>query len=221
MSTYHFQWRYVSRYIPELLEGAIVSLEIAAIAMIIGSLIGIVLAIAKDRGSKPIRAISICWIEIARNTPALFQVYLIYFGLGSLGILVDSYPALVFGIAYNISAYLAETFRGGLKAIPDTQMRAARSLGMTSYAAFRFVVLPQLIRVVFNTMTNYFVWAILMTSLGVIVGYNHDLTGVTQEINNKTYRTFEIFAYAAIIYYAMCRIVTIAARLLARRLFAY
>ena len=106
-----------------------------------------------------------------------------YFGLGQLGIHLGSFVALLAGITFNNAGYLAETFRGGLRAVPSTQARAARSLGFSAPDAFRLIVLPQMFRVVFYPMTNQAVWAILMTSLGVVVGLNSDLTGVTQELN--------------------------------------
>jgi ABC-type amino acid transport system permease subunit len=83
------------------------------------------------------------------------------------------------------------------------------------------IVLPQMFRVVFHPMTNQMVWAILMTSLGVVVGLNSDLTGVTNDFNVKTFRTFEYFAIAAVIYYVIAKIVTFGARLIAWRLFRY
>ncbi|TGV49539.1 ABC transporter permease subunit, partial [Mesorhizobium sp. M2D.F.Ca.ET.160.01.1.1] len=96
-----------------------------------------------------------------------------YFGLGSLGIFLDSFPALLAGMTFNNAGYLAETFRGGLHADPETQIRAARSLGMGPIQAFRLIVLPQLFRVVFHPLTNQMVWSILMTSLGDIVVCNN------------------------------------------------
>ena len=100
-------------------------------------------------------------------------------------------------------------------------MRAARSLGLSAPAAFRLIVLPQLFRTVFHPMMNQMVWAILMTSLGVIVGVNTDLAGVTQELNVRTFRTFEYFAMAAVIYYLIAKLITISARVAASRLFRY
>ena len=76
-------------------------------------------------------------------------------------------------------------------------------------------------RAVFHPMTNQMVWAILMTSLGVVVGLNSDLTGVTQDLNVRTFRTFEYFALAAVIYYLIAKVVTLGARLIAWRLFRY
>jgi polar amino acid transport system permease protein len=218
---YTFHWRPALQALPQLLQGALVTLELAILSMVIGIVVGVVLAAMSGSQSKILRAVATTWVEVARNTPALFQIYMAYFGLGSIGIFVDSYAALLLGIAFNNAGYLAETFRGGLRAVPATQTRAARSLGFGAVGAFRLIVLPQMFRAVFHPMTNQMVWAILMTSLGVIVGLNTDLTGVTQELNTRTFRTFEFFALAAVIYYVIAKIVTGGARLIAWRLFRY
>jgi polar amino acid transport system permease protein len=198
-----------------------VTLQIAVLSMVIGVAIAVGLAVMSGSKNRLLRAIAGTWVEVARNTPALFQIYIAYFGLGQIGIQLDSYVALLAGITFNNAGYLAETFRGGLRAVPHTQVRAARSLGFGPVAAFRLIVLPQLFRIVFHPMTNQMVWAILMTSLGVIVGVNADLTGVTQELNVRTFRTFEYFAIAAVLYYLIAKVVTLGARLLAWRLFRY
>jgi polar amino acid transport system permease protein len=192
-----------------MLWGALVTLESAILAMVIGTALAVVLALAKRSGNRTFSALADVWIEAARNTPALFQIYMIYFGLGSLGIRVDSYTALVVGITFNNAGYLAETFRGGFSAVPETQIRAARSLGMGA------------VQTVFHAMTNQMVWSILMTSLGTIVGLTSDLTGVTQQQNVLTYRTFEFFMVAAVLYYLISKTFTVGARLLAWRLFRY
>jgi polar amino acid transport system permease protein len=221
MFNYTFHWRPALQALPQMLEGALVTLEIAIISMVIGTIIGVLLALMSGSNNKAFKAIAATWIEVARNTPALFQIYMAYFGLGQLGIHLDSFAALLCGIAFNNAGYLAETFRGGLRAVPPTQARAARSLGFGAIQAFRMIVLPQMFRAVFHPMTNQMVWAILMTSLGVVVGLNTDLTGVTQELNVKTFRTFEYFAIAAVLYYLIAKIVTVGARLAAFRLFRY
>jgi polar amino acid transport system permease protein len=218
---YTFHWHQAMAALPDMLWGALVTVETAVLSMVIGVACGIALALARNSGSRIARGFAIAWVETARNTPALFQIYMTYFGLGSLGIFVDSFPALLIGISFNNAGYLAETFRGGLRAVPPTQMRAARSLGMSAPMAFRLIVLPQLMRTVFHPLTNQMVWAILMTSLGVVVGLTTDLTGVVQELNVRTFRTFEFFAMAAVIYYLLTKIVTMSARLLASRLFRY
>lgn len=221
MFDYTFQWRTAFRALPDMLEGAVVTFETAALSMIFGILIALALLAMRETPNPATRAVAGTWVSIARNTPALFQIYIVYFGLGAIGMHVSSWAALLAGITFNNAGYLAENFRGGLKAIPDTQVRAARSLGMSSFQAYRLVVVPQLLRIVFYPITNQMVWAVLMTSLGVIVGLNNDLTGVTQDYNVRTFRTFELFALAAVLYYLIAKLIVVIARLLAWRLFRY
>ncbi|EJM73926.1 amino acid ABC transporter permease [Pseudomonas sp. GM55] len=221
MFDYSFQWRTALRALPDMLAGAIVTFETAALSMIFGVLIALVLTVMREAKHPLLRGFGNGWVSIARNTPSLFQIYILYFGLGSLNLHVSSWFALLAGITFNNAGYLAENFRGGLKAVPDTQVRAARSLGMSAFQAYRMIIVPQLLRVVFYPLTNQMVWAVLMTSLGVIVGLNNDLTGVTQEYNVKTFRTFEYFAIAAVLYYLIAKAIVAAARLMAWRLFRY
>ncbi|MTH76816.1 amino acid ABC transporter permease [Paracoccus aestuariivivens] len=221
MFNYTFHWNQALKALPQMLDGALVTLKIALLSMAIGLAFALLLTLFRLSGSRILSGFARTWIEIARNTPALFQIYMAHFGLGSFGIHLSPFTALLAGIAFNNAGYLAENFRGALKAIPDTQTRAGRSLGMSAIQAFRLIVLPQMLRVAFLPITNQMVWAILMTSLGVTVGMNTDLAGVTQELNARSFRTFEFFAIAAVIYYAIAKVVTLAARLIAWRMFRY
>lgn len=221
MFDYNFHWRAAFKALPDMLDGAVVTFQTAALSMILGVIIALFLVFMRQ-GKNPIfRGFAAIWISIARNTPSLFQVYILYFGLGSFGLHVSSWVALLAGITINNAGYLAENFRGGLKAVPDTQLRAARSLGMSAPQAYRLIVIPQLLRIVFYPLTNQMVWAVLMTSMGVIVGLNNDLTGLTQDYNVKTFRTFEFFAIAAVLYYLIAKLIVAVARLLSWRLFRY
>ena len=221
MFSYTFHWNQAFKALPQMLEGALVTLQIAILSMAIGLAVALALTLFRMSGNRILSGFATAWVEIARNTPALFQIYMAHFGLGSFGIYLSPFAALLVGIAFNNAGYLAENFRGALKAIPDTQTRAGRSLGMTSLQAFRYIVLPQMLRVAFLPATNQMVWAILMTSLGVTVGMNTDLAGITQELNARSFRTFEFFALAAVIYYLIAKAVTLAARLAAARMFRY
>ncbi|MDH0748295.1 amino acid ABC transporter permease [Pseudomonas sp. GD03842] len=221
MFDYTFHWRAAFKALPDMLNGALVTFQTAALSMILGVTIALFLVFMRQGSNPVLRGFAAAWISIARNTPSLFQVYILYFGLGSFGVHVSSWVALLAGITLNNAGYLAENFRGGLKAVPDTQLRAARSLGMNAWQAYRLVVIPQLLRVVFYPLTNQMVWAVLMTSMGVIVGLNNDLTGVTQDYNVKTFRTFEFFAIAAVLYYLIAKLIVAVARLLSWRLFRY
>lgn len=221
MFNYNFRWNQALNALPQMLEGALVTMEIAVLSMLIGIGIAMVLTLFRLSGNRALSAVTASWVEIARNTPALFQIYMVHFGLGGFGIHLSPYLSLLIGIAFNNAGYLTENFRGALKAIPATQARAARSLGMTPLQAFQNVIMPQMVRISFLPMTNQMVWAILMTSLGAVVAMNTDLYGVTSDLNARTFRTFELFAIAAVIFYAITKAITLAARLLAARLFRY
>lgn len=221
MLNYTFHWNQAFKALPQMLDGALVTLQIALLSMVLGLALALTLTAFRLSGNRILSGFATTWVEIARNTPALFQIYMAHFGLGNFGIHLSPYTALLVGIAFNNAGYLAENFRGALKAIPDTQTRAGRSLGMTPVQAFRLIVLPQMLRVAFLPATNQMVWAILMTSLGVTVGMNTDLAGITQELNARSFRTFEFFALAAVIYYIIAKLVTLGARLLAARMFRY
>ena len=218
---YSFRWNVAFKALPDMLAGSWNTVETAVLSMVLGVLIALALTAMQSAPQAVLRGVAAAWVSVARNTPALFQIYMLYFGLGALDIHLSSWFALVAGITFNNAGYLAENFRGGLKAIPHTQVRAARSLGLSSFQAYRLIVVPQLLRIVFYPMTNQMVWAILMTSLGVVVGLNDDLTGVTQAYNVLTFRTFEFFAIAAVLYYLIAKGVILLARLLAWRLFRY
>ncbi|QPM92509.1 amino acid ABC transporter permease [Pseudooceanicola algae] len=221
MFDYTFQWKQAMARLPQMLDGAVVTMEVAVLSMVLGIAMAVVLTLLRLSGSRPLAAISTTWVEIARNTPALFQIYMAHFGVASFGIHFSPFVSLLIGITFNNAGYLTENFRGALKAIPDTQARAGRSLGMSQISAFRYIILPQMLRISFLPMTNQMVWAILMTSLGVTVGMSMDLYGVTQALNALTFRTFELFAIAAVIFYLITKAITLSARLIAARLFRY
>ncbi|MBB5222763.1 polar amino acid transport system permease protein [Amaricoccus macauensis] len=221
MFSYKFQWNQAFARLPQMLDGALITMQIAILSMVLGILLAIVLTVFRRSGSRVLSGIATSWVEIARNTPALFQIYMAHFGVATFGIHFNPFTSLLIGITFNNAGYLAENFRGALKAIPETQTRAGRSLGMTSNQAFGYIMLPQMLRIAFLPMTNQMVWAILMTSLGVTVGMSTDLYGVTQALNALTFRTFELFALAGVVFYVIVKLIQFAARLIAMRLFRY
>ena len=217
---YTFHWRPVIRKLPDLLEAALVTLEVAVLSMVIGILIGLVLALIRMSGKRSTVWFAVGWIEIARNTPALLQLFFFGFGLGAFGFHLSPYMIVLCGLSFNNAGYLAENFRGGFNAIPDTQYRAARSLGMSAIQSYVRIIIPQVFRIVYYPMTNQMVWAVLMSSLGMLVGFR-ELTGETQFLASKTFRIFEYFLFTAAIYYGLVKIILGASRLIAWRLFRY
>ncbi|WP_037255143.1 amino acid ABC transporter permease [Roseobacter sp. SK209-2-6] len=220
MFDYNFHWRPVMRDLPDLIEAGLLTLQVASLAMILGILIALGLALIRLNMRGPLNWIATTWVEFARNTPALFQLFFFGFGLGAFGLHLSPYAIVLAGLTFNCAGYLAENFRGGFQAIPETQMRAARSLGMTATQAYLRIVIPQVLRIVYHPVTNQMVWAVLMSSLGMLVGFR-ELSGETQFFASRTFRIFEYFAVTAVIYYVIVKIILGASRLLASRLFRY
>ena len=125
---YNFHWRPVFKTLPDLLESAILTLEVAILSMILGILFGLALSLIRINMTGPLKWFAVSWIELARNTPALLQLFFFGFGLGAFGIHFSPFLIVLMGLTFNNAGYLAENFRGGFNAIPDTQIKASISL---------------------------------------------------------------------------------------------
>jgi hydroxyproline transport system permease protein len=141
-----------------------------------------------------------------------------YFGLGAFGIHLSPYMAVLSALVFINAGYLAETFRGGFQSIPDAQYNASKSLGMSNFQSYRYIILPQMFRRIYHPMTNQFVWAILMSSLGILVGMN-ELSGETQRFQSLSFRTLEFFIVTAALYYIITKFVLLSSALISKRLF--
>lgn len=216
MGGYVFYWSIVWDSMPELLFGAWVTLQIAVLSIVFGTLLGMPMAVARQKGAGADYRLATAWVEISRNTPVLFQVYMMYFGLGALGVNISSYASVLIALTFNNAGYLAEIFRGGLAAVPAQQLSAARSLGMTRLQGFLHVIFPQVFRIVFFSFVTQCVWAMLNTSLGMLVGLR-ELSGAAQAAQSVTFRTFEFFIVTAAIYYVMAKMIEIAAQIVFAR----
>lgn len=215
---YQYHWNIVFDKMPELLSAAFVTLHVSVLSMILGIIIAVFLALGKMSEIKTFNYFSRTWIEIARNTPALFQIYMAYFGLGAFGIHLSPYVAVLSALVFINAGYLAETFRGGFQSIPKTQYSASKSLGMNQVQVYRYIILPQMFRKIYHPMTNQFVWAILMSSLGILVGMS-ELSGETQRLQSLSFRTLEFFIVAAVMYYIITKFVLLSSDLIAKRIF--
>jgi polar amino acid transport system permease protein len=215
---YIFHWNIVFAKMPELLAAAFVTLHVSVLSMLVGIIIAIFLALGKMSDKKILNYLSGIWIEIARNTPALFQIYMAYFGLGAFGIHLSPYFAVFSALIFINAGYLAETFRGGFQSIPKTQYSASKSLGMTTFQIYRYIILPQMFRRIYHPMTNQFVWSILMSSLGILVGMG-ELSGETQRLQSLSFRTLEFFMVTAFMYYIITKFVLISADLISKKVF--
>ena len=216
MLDYTFQWRVVWKRLPDLFEGAILTLELTILSSIIGLLIASILVIWQKSPNIFFRNFTKTWISIARNTPALLQIYIAYFGLGSFGIHLSSYVAVLGAIAFNNAGYMTEILRGGLESISKNQNQAAKGLGFNKFQTYVYVIYPQVLKTVFLPMTNQFIWAMMGTSLGIVIGLQ-ELTGMTAFIQSQTFRPFEFYFIAALIYIFISKSILLSSGFIAKK----
>ncbi len=218
MFEYTFQWRVVWKHWPQLLEAGLLTLQLTILSIIIGLVIASVLAVFRDSSNPFAKYLSVTWVALARNTPALLQIYMAYFGLGAFGIHLSPYTAVLGAVAFNNAGYLAEILRGGFSTVPASQKFAARGLGLTATQSYIYITLPQVLQAVFLPIVNQVIWAMLATSLGMIIGLQ-ELTGMTTFLQSQTFRPFEFYFVAACMYLVIAKIATMLAQIVAAHMF--
>ena len=159
---------YIS-FLPLLGKGAIMTLELSIISMILAMFLGLCAALARLYGHPILRWLAISYVEVFRGTPLLIQLYLIFYGLPHVGISFDPFVAAVLGLGLNYGACEAENYRAGILSIPKTQMDASQALGMNWYQSLRHIILPQAVRVVIPPVTNDFIALLKDSSLVSVI----------------------------------------------------
>lgn len=192
-------WNIIVHYFPFLLSGALLTLKISVLSLLLGLVCGLTAALCKLAHNPLLRWPAKFYIWLIRSTPLLVQLFIIYFGLPQVGIDLGPFLAGVLGLAMNVGAYNAETIRGGIISIPKGQTEAARSLGMSSTQAMRRIILPQALRIIIPPLGNNFVILIKDTSLVSTITVV-ELTLTAQRLIGSTYKPFEMYVMAAVLY---------------------
>lgn len=201
----------LANWMPELLRGLVVTIEITALCIAMGIVVGLVLAFCRLYGVRPLYWLATVYINFFRGTPILVQLFLVYYGLPSLGIRLEPFVAGVLALGLNTSAYQAEYFRGAIQSLPSGQMLAARSIGMTRLAALRWVVVPQALRIVIPPWSNELILMLKYSSI-VFFATVTDLMGAGRIIAGETFRYFEIFIIVALMYLAIVLLLSLGLR---------
>ena len=189
-------------FMPLLLRGALITLEISAASMAIAILVGLALAVIRVFGPQYAVWPVIAFIEVIRGTPLLIQLFIIFYGLPTVGIRLSPFIAAVIGLGLNYAAYEAENYRAGIQSIPKGQMDAALSLGLTRAQTIRKVVLHQAVRLVIPPVTNDFI-ALLKDSSLVSVITMVELTKVYGQLASTYYDYIGIGLLTAAIYFVL------------------
>jgi polar amino acid transport system permease protein len=192
----------MQRVFPFFVEAAFVTIEITALALVLGLVVAAQAAAAKMSRTAPLRAIGTLYVSLFRGTPCLIQLFVLYFGGPQIGINLEPFAAGVIGLGLNIGAYMAESIRGALVAVDRGQTEAARTIGFSRFQTLRKVVLPQAARLMIRPLGVNTV-ALLKGSALVSTISVVELTYTAQRFIGSTYKPFEIFGVAALLYMAM------------------
>ena len=220
------KWDVIVKWLPKLLEGAYLTLELVAIAVLVGLLIAIPLGMARASRHWYVRALPFGYIFFFRGTPLLLQLFLVYYGLAQFDVvkqgplwpyLRDPYWCALIAMTMHTAAYIAEIIRGAMQAVPPGEVEAARSLGMSRAQTMWHIILPRAARIGLPAYSNEVILMLKASSLASTITLL-ELTGMARTIIARTYLPVEIFFAAGLFYLAMTFILVQVFRWLERKL---
>ena len=220
------KWDVIVKWLPKLLEGAYLTLELVAIAVLVGLLIAIPLGMARASRHWYVRALPFSYIFFFRGTPLLLQLFLVYYGLAQFDAvkqgplwpyLRDPYWCALIAMTMHTAAYIAEIIRGAIQAVPPGEVEAARSLGMSRTQTMWHIILPRAARIGLPAYSNEVILMLKASSLASTITLL-ELTGMARTIIARTYLPVEIFFAAGLFYLAMTFILVQVFRWLERKL---
>lgn len=207
-------------YLPLMLEALWVSIYVTFISFVVGSVLGVLLSLAKTGPSSVVRAVASSYIEVMRNTPLLVQLYLIYFGLGQVGVQLNPLWSALIGMTLNNSAYTAEIFRAGFASVPVGLREAGTALALSKYQLFRYVVFKVGLRGIIPSLTNQLIILFLYSSVASVISLE-ELTAILLNLNSQTLRTVEVFTFGAVLYWVTSALIAAGARSVERVMFRW
>ncbi len=201
MSSYNYDWSIITKNMDIFIDGALKTLEISAIALLLAIPIGIIFGLGRISRNKYFRLISSIYVEVMRGVPLLVLLFWIFFVLGQF-VRLGSYWAAILGLAIFSGAFIAEIVRSGIQAVPKGQMEAARSSGMSHTSAMRYIVLPQAFRRVLPPLASQFIILVKDSSLVSVIAAT-DLTLNAKNLVATSFRSLEVWTFVALVYLVM------------------
>lgn len=202
---------------PQIIEAAVSTLKLAILAFIFAQALGLALAQAKSSRQATLRRAAIVYIDFFRGTPLLVQIFLVYFALPSVGILLSTFWAAAIALAMNGAAYIAEIYRSGFLAVDVGQREAAQSIGMRKAQTLYYIILPQVVRIILPPTVNAAISTMKDTSVAALIS-NPDLMLRARDLSSEYFRPVLIYAYVAVVYFALAYPLSKLASRLERRL---
>ncbi len=213
---YNFQYGVVWDNFDALLQGAWLTLQLGVLAFAGGLLIGLVCAAIKTFGPLPLRLLVDGYVIFITNTPALIQIYFLYFGLPEAGIRWSSETCLLIGLILNAGAYLTMILRAGFLSVRSQELEAGQTIGMSIIQQIRYIIVPHIAKTIYPALANFFIVVLVMgTSIGAVIGVD-ELTGEAINLATVNYRWLEYFSVIAVMYVVLTFIASIGLALLGR-----
>ncbi len=220
MLKYKFDWAVVlsGTYYEWLVSGVKVTIQLSVVSIALAFLLGLIIAVMRMSKVRPVRWFAHGYLEFFRNTPLLVQIFFWYFG--SYKILPTAvndwlvstnfeFASAVIALTIYTSAFIAEDIRSGVLSIPKEQMEASRSSGFSYIRSMQFIILPQAVRIIVPPLINQFLNVVKNSSLAMTIGVA-ELTYQARQVESYTFKGFEAFTAATVVYLAMSIIITIA-----------
>ena len=208
---------FFQRVLPSLWQGTIITLQLTAVSLVLGVVLGIPLGVLRVYGGTWLRRLVTVYVTIFQGTPLLVQLFIVYYGLPQLGITFDRFPAAFITLGLNSAAYQAEYLRGALLSVGSGQMTAARAIGMSRLQAIQSIILPQALRLVLPAWSNEVISMIKYTAVVFLIAVP-DLMGQAKILASRYFAPVPVYLTAAVFYLVLVGITYFLLRAVERRI---
>ncbi len=222
-----WDWQIIFESIPDLLGGAVLTVQLVVFSGIVGLFLGLILALLRLSKHWTVQIIPVLYIFFFRGTPLLVQIFLIYNGLGQFEwvrqsflwepVLSQAYWCAIIAFTLNTSAYLAEIIRGAIQAIPIGELEAADAMGLSKWKKLTRITLPRAFGIVIPAYSNEVIFMLKGSALASTITLM-DITGVARTISSRTYTNIELFFAAGIVYLLLSWVILFSFRLFEKRM---
>ncbi|TVQ28839.1 MAG: amino acid ABC transporter permease [Geminicoccaceae bacterium] len=214
---YQFNWSVIWRNMDAFLHGLALGLGLAVVSLLLGCVIGLACAFARTSRIKWLDWPVWLYVEFIRNTPLLLLIIFVYFGLPQMGVYgLDKIESFVLTLTLYAGAYMCEVFRTGLASMPNQYREAAKAIGLTPWQRQRYVVLPVMFRITLPAVSNNLISLFKDTSLAAAIAVP-ELTFTARQVNANTFRVFEVWITASVLYLAASYVIAFGLRQVERR----
>lgn len=204
-------------WFPELWKGFVLSMQVTAVSLVLGVVLGLLLALGVSASRRVVRYPSLLIVELGRGAPALILLQYVYFGLPSAGLTLSSFWAAAVALAYCTAAYTSEIIRGGIEAVAQGQNEAAEVIGLNRCDALRFIILPQALRVALPSLLGFSIMMFQASSLCFTIALP-EIVSRASAIGSSTFEYLPVLTLVGLMYAAVCAPATLGVAALEKRL---